>query len=125
MTVTAPLRPHPSHGMARDPARRREKNIGSSTAAILAAAGPAPPARPYSAGAAPVFSVSSILNGEDSESPGRVVSLQEDSTGVLGVDNCSDKNQLGFHMYKFFSYSSENQLLGFHMYKFFSNSIRY
>jgi hypothetical protein len=103
--------------MAHDPARLREKNIGSSTAAILAAAGPAPPARPYSAGAATVFSVSSILNGEDSESPGRVVSLQEDSTGVLGVDNCSDKNQLGFHMYKFFSNSCENQL-GFHMYKF-------
>ena len=45
---------------------------------------PAGPVRPDSSGTAPV---SSILNGEDSESPGRVVSLQEDSIGVLGVDN--------------------------------------
>jgi hypothetical protein len=33
----------------------------------------------------------------------------------------SCENQLGFHMYKFFSYSCENQL-GFLMYKFFSYS---
>ena len=42
MTAAA-LRPHPSHGMARDPARWREKNIGNSTAAIQLRG---PPSRP-------------------------------------------------------------------------------
>ncbi len=78
--------------MARDPARRREKNIGSSIAAIQLRG---PPARPGQTHPVPHlnFPVSSILNGEDSESPGRVVTLQEDSTGVLGVDNYSDKTR--------------------------------
>jgi hypothetical protein len=56
------------------PAGSREKNICSSTAAIQLRGPPTGPARlSMVPGAAPVFSVSSILNGEDSESPARVV----------------------------------------------------
>jgi hypothetical protein len=71
------LRPHPSHGMARDPARRRAAARRSSAVQpppySWAARPPGPARLSLVPGAAPDFSVSSILNAEDSESPGRVV----------------------------------------------------
>jgi hypothetical protein len=65
-----------SHGMARDPARRRA--AARRTSAVQpppysCAARPPGPARLRLVAHVTVFSVSSILNGEDSESPARVV----------------------------------------------------
>ena len=61
--------------MARDPARRgAAARRTAATAAIQLRGPPTGQARlSLVPGAAPVFSVSSILNGEDSESPARVV----------------------------------------------------
>ena len=77
-------------GPARRPAAARRSSAVQPPPYICAARPPGPARLSLVPGAAPVFSVSSILNGEDSESPGRGVQSPRGNYSDSRRDNAGE-----------------------------------